>query len=279
MIALSLAVSILFGVSADFSDEITVHHEDISGSDGVVNTYSSMVSPMGLDYDSVNGWLWQASENGGLVYTVNPSDGTYYQRFDINAYFGSYDLKSNGVYLDEVENNLYLTDYNGDVGVTFYDAVYCFDVNVPDSPILVDTWDFGSTDGILGITYKAPYFYCSFYGAGQLRAYTLNPGGTYTLENVWTAYYGGIWYDIAWDVFYTHDALGTVVRVLDGSDPSVVLDSFTPGCTLTCAMSDDPDPSLLWTSDFYTDTNIRFDDEYIPVPLVRSTWGSIKTVF
>ncbi len=279
MIALTLAVSVLFGVSADFSGEITAHFEGIPEGDGVVVSYPSMPSPMGLDYDPANGWLWQATEDGGWVYTVDPSNGTYTQRFNISTIFMGADLNTNGAYLDDAENDLYLSDYNGDVGVTFYDVVYCLDVDDPDSPILIDTWDFGGSDGILGITYKAPYFYCTFYGAGVLRSYTLNPGGTFTLESTWSGSYGGIWYDAAWNVFYTHDALGTTVRVLDGDDPSILLDSFTPGCALSCAMSDAADPEYLWTSEFSGTTNNKIDDEYIPVPLVRSTWGSIKTVF
>lgn len=279
MVTLALAISVLFGVTADFSDKITAHQSDISGSDGVVNTYDSTINPMGLEYDSVNGWLWQASESGGYVYAVDPYDGTYTTCFLITMFFPGMDLNSNGVYLDEIENNLYLTDFNGDAGITFGDVIYCFDIDNPEDPILLDTWNFGTLDGILGIAYKDPYFYCNFYETGQLRAYTLNPGGTYNLEDSWSGTYGGIWYNATWNVFYTHDALGTVVHILDGDTPSVKLDSFSPGCTLTCGMSDDPDPSLLWTSDYYSTTNIQFDDDYIPEALENSTWGSIKTVF
>lgn len=279
MVAIALAVSILFGVTADFSDEIAGPTAGILETDGIVNTYPAMTSPMGLDYDSVNGMLWQASENGGWVYTVDPSNGTYTQRFNVSTIFFGADLNTNGAYLDEVENNLYLTDYNGDVGVTFNDVVYCFDVDDPDSPILIDTWDFGTTDGILGIGYKAPYFYCSYYGAGQLRSYTLTPGGTFTLISSWSGTYGGIWYKELWNVFYTHDALGTVVRVLDGDDPGTSLGFYSPGCTMGVGMCDDPTPSILWTSDFGAVNNYRIDDEYLPIPLERSTWGSIKADF
>jgi len=279
MIALTLAISVLFGVSADFSGEITANSEGIPEGDGVVVSYPSMTSPMGLDYDPANAWLWQATEDGGWVYTLDPTTGSYTQRFNIPTYFGGADLNSNGAYLDDAENNLYLSDYNGDGGATISDAIYCFDVDTPDSPILLNYWDLGTLDGLLGITYKAPYFYCTFYGAGQLRSYTLGSGGAFTLENSWSGSYGGIWYDAAWNVFYTHDALGTTVRVLDGDDPSDLLDSFVPGCALSCAMSDAADPEYLWTSEFSGQTNNKIDDEYVPVPLVRSTWGSIKTVF
>ncbi len=279
MVALVLAVTVLFGMTGDFTDEIAAYGTDINGADGVVNTYVAMASPMGLEYDSVNGWLWQASEDAGNVYTVDPSDGTYTQRFNISTIFYGADLNSNGIYLDEGENVLYLADYNGDTGVTFNDVVYAFDVDDPDSPILIDTWNFGANDGILGIAYKNPYFYCTFYGAGEIRAYTLTAGGAFTQENMWSGSYGGIWYHETWNVFYTHDALGATVRILDGDDLGIVIDSFSPGCTLTDGMTNDPDPSYLWTSDFNGPSNIQFDNEYTPSALEQSTWGSIKTTF
>lgn len=280
MIALFLAVPILFGVSADFSDQYSVQGLSLYETDGIVNSYPSPTSPMGLDYDSVNGWLWQATEDGtGGVYTVDPSDGTYTLRFNIPDYFSGADLESNGIYLDEGNNYLYLADYNGDAGVTAGDIIYCFDVDDPDSPTLVDYWDFGTTDGVLGITYKDPHFFVSFYGVGQLRQYTLSPGGTYTLENSWSASYGDMWYHETWNVFYTHAALGTVAYVLDGDDPSSILDSYSPGCTLACGMTQDPDPAYLWTSDFNTTMNYQIDDEYTPATFEETTWGGIKTVF
>ncbi|MCK4806731.1 MAG: hypothetical protein KAT09_03750 [Candidatus Aegiribacteria sp.] len=280
MIALTLAVSVLFGVSANFEADISTHCIT-TGTDGIVESFTSMNQPMGLDYDHTNGWLWQATQDGGWVYTVDPTNGSYIARFDINLIFGTIELASNGCHLDETNNYLYLADFNGDGGTTFYDVIYCFDVDNPDNPAVIDTWDLGAADGLLGITYKAPYFYCAFYTPTELRAYTLSPGGAFTLENTWPGLdYGGLWYDETWNVFYTHDALGTDVRILDGDDPSTVLDSFNPGCgQLTCAMTDDSNPAYLWTADRPALLNCKIDDEYTPGALENSTWGNIKTVF
>lgn len=280
MVALALAVSVLFGVTADLATDV-ITRNDITGIDGIVASYPCMDQPMGLDYDHTNGFLWQASQNAGWVYTVNPTDGSYQERFDINSLFGSTELMSNGCYIDETENYLYLSDFNGDVGVTFYDAIYCLDVDDLYAPIVIDAWDFGTTDGIAGLSYKAPYFYCTFLLATELRAFTLSPGGTFTLENSWSGVnYGGMWYDENWNVFYTHEAKGTIVYVLDGDDPSSVLDSFDPGCSeMTISMTDDSDPAILWTTDRPSLLNIKIDDEYIPEALENSTWGNIKTVF
>ena len=281
MVALAFAVSVLFGVSATLETGITAD-SDITGVDGIVSSYPNMPNAMGLDYDSVNGWLWQASQNGGLVYTVDAATGVYTERFDINVEFGvDTNLCSNVCYLDEATNYLYLTDYNGDLGVNFGDVIYCFDVADPDNPVVVDVWDLLDFNGILGITYKAPYFYCNFHTIEELHAYTLSPGGVYTLEDIWSGLlYGGLWYDETWNVFYTHDALGLVVHVLNGDDPSDVLDSFTPGCEMDCAMSNEADPAILWTADRDPNPfNYRIDDEYIPEALENSTWGNIKTVF
>ena len=281
MVALALAVSVLFGVSANWETGLTAD-SDITGVDGIVDSYPNMPEAMGLDYDSVNGWLWQATQNDGLVYTVDAATGVYTERFDINVIMGADSLlASNGCYLDETNNYLYLADFNGDGGILYGDIVYCFDVSNPDSPTVVDFWDMATFDGILGITYKAPYFYCNFYLVTEMRAFTLSPGGSFSLEDLWSGLsYGGLWYDETWNVFYTHDALGLVVHVLDGDDPSNVLDSFTPGCEMDCAMSDEADPAILWTSDRDpTPFNYRINDEYIPEALENSTWGNIKTVF
>lgn len=280
MVAIILAFSVLFGVSANFEADISARGIT-TGTDGIVESFPCMNEPMGLDYDHTNGLMWQASQDGGWVYNVNPSTGSYEAMFDINLIFGSIDLNSNGCYIDETTNYLYLSDFNGDVGVTFNDVIYCFDVDDPNNPVVVDTWDFGTTDGITGITYKAPYFYCSFISATELRTYTLTPGGTFTLEDSWPGVnYGGMWYDETWNVFYTHEAKGTVVYVLDGDDPSVQLDSFTPGCSqLTISMTDDSNPAYLWTTDRPSLLNIKIDDEYVPGALENSTWGNIKTVF
>lgn len=280
MLALALAVSVLFGVTADIETDI-IARNDIAGIDGVIASYPCMDQPMGLDYDHTHGWLWQATQNGGWVYTIDPSNGAYMDMFDLNIIFGSSDLCSNGCYIDETDNYLYLTDYNGDLGVTFNDVVYCFNVDDPYNPVVVDTWDFGTLDGIAGLAYKAPHFYCTYLSAFEIRAFTLSPGGAFTLENTWAVVdYGGMWYDEIWNVFYTHDAKGTEVHILDGDDLSIVLDSFTPGCTeLTISMTDDPDPAILWTTDRPSLLNIQIDDEYIPAALENSTWGNIKTVF
>jgi hypothetical protein len=281
MVAIFLAVSVLFGASANFETGISPHGSTITCTDGVVATYTCINEAMGLDYDHTNGVLWQASQNGGWVYNVDPTTGAFSAMFDINLIFMSSELGSNGCYIDEADNYLYLSDFNGDVGVTFNDVIYCFDVDDPYMPTVIDTWDFGTTDGLLGITYRDPYFYCAFHTTTDLRAYTLAPGGTYTLEYSWAGLdYGGLWYDETWDVFYTHDALGTTVRILDGDDPSVVLDSFTPGCSeMTCAMTDDADPAYLWTSNRPSLLNCKIDDEYVPAILDQSTWGNIKTAF
>ncbi len=281
MVALLLAVPILFGATADFSDEIAAQGFAIGEADGVVNSYTSMTSPMGMDYDAGLGLLWQGSEDGtGGVYTVDPSNGAYTLRFNIPNYFSGADLQSNGCHYDAANNYLYFADYNGDGGITAGDLITCFYLDDPDSPTMVDYWDLTTLDGALGITYKAPYFYVNFYGVGQLREYTLSAGGSYTLNNSWSASYGGIWYYETWNVFYTHAALGTMVYVLDGDDPSNILDSFAPGCTMGCCMAPDPMPEdYLWSSDFYTTTNNQIDNEYVPAALETTTWGNIKTAF
>lgn len=280
MIALTLAVSVLFGVSPNFSADMT-SLGNTTGMDGIVESFPNMNEAMGLAYDPVNDLLWQATQDGGWVYNVDPVTGAYDAMFDINLIFGSSELASNGCYYDETNNYLYLSDFNGDVGATFNDAIYCFDVDDPYFPPIVDTWDFGTTDGILGIAYKAPYWYCSFYLVSELRSFTLNPGGTFTLENTWAGVaYGGIWYDEVWNVFYTHDGLGTSVYILDGDDPANVLDTFVPGCEMDCAMSNESDPAILWTADRDPNAfNYRIDDEYVPVAFEQSTWGNIKTEF
>jgi len=281
MVALALAVSVLFGVSANLETGVTVN-DGGTGIDGIVSSYPNMPQAMGLDYDSSNNWLWQASQNGGLVYTVDAATGVYTQRFDIDVIMGvDTNLASNGCYLDEATNYLYLADYNGDGGVLYNDIIYCLDVADPDNPVLVDFWDLTTLDGLLGITYKAPYFYCNFHTATEIRAITLSPGGSSTVEDFWSGVdYGGIWYDATWNVFYTHDALGLVCHVLNGDDPSDILDSFTPGCEMDCAMSDEANPAILWTSDRDpTAFNYRIDDEYIPAALENSTWGNLKTIF
>lgn len=279
MIALTLAVSVLFGVSPDFSPDMTTLG-DITGMDGIVEAFPCMNEPMGLDYDHVNDLLWQATQDGGWVYNVDPVTGAYSAMFDINLLFGTSELGSNGCYMDDTNNYLYLSDFNGDAGTTFGDIIYCFDVDDPYFPTIIDYWDFTTFDGLLGISYKAPYWYCSFYLVSELRTFTLNPGGTFVLEDTWAGVaYGGIWYDDLWNVFYTHDGLGTEVHVLDGDDPSLVLDSFSPGCELTCAMCDDSDPAYLWTADRPALMNYKIDDEYVPVAFEQSTWGNIKTEF
>ena len=60
MVALALAVSVLFGVSANLETGVTVN-DGSTGVDGVVSSYPNMENAMGLDFDSANGWLWQAS--------------------------------------------------------------------------------------------------------------------------------------------------------------------------------------------------------------------------
>ncbi len=281
MVALALAVSVLFGVSANLETGVTAG-SDITGVDGIVSSYANMPQAMGLDYDAANGWLWQATQNGGLVYTVDAATGVYTERFDIDVIMGvDTNLASNGCYFDDVANYLYLADYNGDGGVMYSDIIYCLDVADPDNPVLVDFWDLATLDGLLGITYKAPYFYCNFYTVGEMRAITLSPGGTSVVEDYWSGLsYGGLWYDEAWNVFYTHDALALTVRILDGDDPSNLLDSFDPGCEMDCAMSNESDPAILWTADRDPNPfNYRIDDEYIPEALEHSTWGNLKTVF
>ncbi len=280
MVALALAVSVLFGVSANLETGVTAS-SDITGVDGIVSSYANMPQAMGLDFDSANGWLWQATQNDGLVYTVDATTGAYTERFNINDLMGTDSLASNGCYFDQAANYLYLSDFNGDGGITYGDIIYCFDVANPDSPVLIDFWDLGAFDGILGITYKAPYFYCNYYNATEMRALTLSPGGSSMVEDYWSGLnYGGIWYDEAWNVFYTHDALAETVRILDGDDPANLLDSFIPGCQMDCAMSDESDPAILWTADRDPNPfNYRIDDEYIPEALEHSTWGNLKTVF
>ncbi len=280
MVALALAVSVLFGVSANLETGLTAG-SDITGVDGIVDSFANMPQAMGLDFDPANGWLWQATQNEGLVYTVDATTGAYTERFDINVLMSATDLASNGCYFDEATNYLYLADYNGDGGAMYNDIIYCFNVADPDNPVLVDFWDLASLDGLLGITYKDPYFYCNFHTATEMRSFTLSPGGTSVVEDYWSGLdFGGIWYDETWNVFYTHDALASIVRVLDGDDPSNELDSFVPGCEMDCAMSNEADPAILWTADRDPYAfNYRIDDEYVPEALDNSTWGNLKTVF
>jgi len=281
MILLSFLISVTFGVAPNLSDDFS--HQYLSsterGADGNVMTYPCMPSPMGLDYDTNLGLFWQATENDGWVYTVNPDDGTYTQRFNVSCVFNQPNLNTNGVYYDASNNYLYLTDYQGDAGILFNDAIYCFDVDDPDSPVLVDYWDVGTLNGIAGISYKAPYFYCTFIYGHEFRIYTLNSGGTFTLEDSWESYYGGLCYNETWNVFYTHAALGSTAYVLDGDDPSLILDSYMPDAIMSCGMAPDPDPAYLWTSHLTPAYNSIIDNEYIPAPLTRTTWGDIKRIF
>ena len=264
-----------FAASANFSDEASLHHRVVF-TDGIVNSYAAVASCMGLDWNPNLGLIWQTSENNGETVTVDPSDGSYTSRFQIANITELSGLYGNGVHYDADDNYLYIADYNGDGGVTYSDAIYCLDVDDPDSPIVVDTWDFGTSSGILGVTYRDPYFYCSFYG-GNLQAYTLDPGGTFTLEDTYSiSGTGGIYYCEATDVFYTHAGIGTTVYVLDGADPNTQLNSFNPGMTLGDGMTM-VDGFYLWTADFNTVMNYEFEDEY--EALSTATWGSIKSLY
>ncbi len=275
-----LAVScVAFGATANLSDEVS-EASAVFGVDGVVHTYPTITSPMGLDYDVNNDWLWQTSENSGQTITVDPSTGVYTSRFYITSLPGLSTSGGNGVYYDPATDYLYIADFNGDGGIQWNDAIYCLDVSTPGSPTVVDTWDLGSLNGILGVTYKSPYFYCTYHN-GSMKYFTLNPGGTYVDEGTFSqSAKGDIWYDAVWNVFYTHTSLGFTVYVLDGDDPNTTLDTYNPGCNLDDGICPDPGyPALMWTSSFQTTSNYVFDQEYLPPALERSTWGDIKTLF
>ncbi|MBD3294593.1 hypothetical protein GF394_03790 [Candidatus Fermentibacteria bacterium] len=262
-------------VSTRFSDE-RFSETPFNSPNGVVATYEAVAACMGLDYDPVNDWFWQTSENNGLTVTVDPSDGSFTPRFYLFNVPGLEGLFGNGLYYDWENTLLYIADYLGDGGTTYFDAIYCLDVSDPYNPSLVDSWDLNIEEGILGITYRAPYFYCTFY-SGSLKVLSLSPGGAFTIVDECGVYgLGGIDFDPEGNVFYTHSALSDNVRVLSGSNPETEIDSFDAGTTLGSGMALSPS-GYLWGSYFDTEENYVLENTF--TDLSRNSWAAIKVLY
>ncbi|MFO7950954.1 MAG: hypothetical protein R6U36_11415 [Candidatus Fermentibacteraceae bacterium] len=248
---------------------------------GVVNTYPAVSSCMSLDYDPVNGWIWQASSanNNGEIVTVDPEDGSFTHSFYVPDVVGTAGLEGNGVHYDEDDQYLYLTDSYGDSLATYGDAIYCFDVSDPQNPGLVDVWDLGSLDGILGITVRGSSFYCVFGYGDDLRKLSLSPGGGWTVEHTYVVPgnpLGGIYYNEDHDLFYSHDAEGSTIRVLDGANPLNEVGSFSPGCSfgVGIAMVED---FYIWGSSYGSNENYVIEDEHLSFE--GTTWGAVKAAY
>lgn len=281
LIALLVINTSVLADSARVSDISTVSRF-VNITKDVVNTYDAPnANAMGLDYDSTNGWLWHVTENDiGSVYTIDPSNGSATHRFDISTVVGCSSLHGNGVYLNEVSNLLYVADHNGNLD-EYDDVVYCFDVSDPDNPTLEDAWDIGDSIlwGILGITYREPYFYVtSWYG--PLYVFTFTIGGGHTeIATYWSTFnMGGIWYDTNEDVFYTHRFNQYTVFTFDGADPSIYLGQSDPGCRLVVGMSDDPSGLYFWTSNYHDQELYQFEITYWEA-IESASLGEIKAFF
>ena len=247
---------------------------------GVVATYPAVPSCMGLDYDPANGWIWQASgdSNNGEIVTVDPEDGSYTHRFYVPDVVGTPGVEGTGVHYDGDDQYLYVTDRFGDSLATYGDAIYCIDVSNPGSPSLVDVWDFGSLDGILGITRRGSHFYCTFVNYGyDIRKLTLHPGGSYTVENTWNVswdYPGCLDYKESDDTFYIASAEGWDIYVTDGSDPGTVLGDFAPGCLVYSGIAMVENYWIWLSLSAPPSENKVVEDEYLSFE--GTTWGSIK---
>jgi len=244
---------------------------------GVVNTYPAVSSCTGLDYDPANGWIWQTStdSNNGEVVTVDPEDGSFTHSFYVPDVVGTSGLEGSGLHHDENDQYLYVTDSNGDSLATYGDAIYCFDVSDPQNPGLVDVWDLGSLDGILGITARGSSFYCVFAYGDELRKLSLNPGGGWTVEHTYSIpnQPGGIYYNEAHDLFYSHEAEGGTIRVLDGANPLNEVGSFSPGCSMGVGITM-VEGFYIWASSYAGPVNNVIEDEHLSFE--TTTWGAVK---
>ena len=245
---------------------------------GVVATYPAINRCTGLDYDPAHGWIWQTSSdlNNGQTVTVDPEDGSYTHRFYVPDVVGTPGLEGTGVHYDGDDQYLYVTDSYGDSLATYGDAVYCFDVSDPQNPTLVDVWDLGCLNGILGITERGSSFYCVFGLGTELRKLSLNPGGGWTVEHTYSIpgnQPAGIYYNQANDLFYTHDGEGSTIRILDGANPLNEVGSFNPGCSIGVGITM-VEGFYIWASSYSPNENYVIEDEYLSFE--GTTWGSIK---
>jgi hypothetical protein len=112
----------------------------------------------------------------------------------------------------------YYTDYNGDI-TTVDDHIVQVDRNTLAA---IDQWEVDpDIDQILGITYKAPYFYIVCNSTGLIYEVDLQPGGVYSIISTIPAPGGGpvsgIHYLEGNDTFWIASFLGGVVYETDSS--------------------------------------------------------------
>jgi hypothetical protein len=277
-IAASILAMVLIAPAADSAGESIPAHSPQEGGKGLVATYPAVETASGMDYDEVNGWVWQTSMDMGETVTVDPAMGSYTSRFLLTDVVPSADTQARGLYYDEEEEHLYFTD-TAEGGSTTTDYIYCLDVSDPDAPFLVEAWDLGTTDNISGIAYRDPYFYCGYGGNDVINTFTFSPGGGWVLHDTYSvapeSMDGGMFYHEADDVFYISDCLSTDIFVVEGANPANTLGCFSAGAELFSGLTL-VDGFYLWGSNTYTDENYVFENDYLAFE--ASTWGSIKAV-
>ena len=245
---------------------------------GVVDTYPSVDSGTGLAFAADEGWIWQTSydTNNGETVTVDPATGAFTTRFHVPDVVGVPGTEGKGLCYDEDDQYLYITDWMGDSLTTYGDAIYCLDVSNPNSPSLVDVWDFGSLNGIAGIAQRGSHFYVTYSSGFDIVKYSLHPGGSYTVENTWNVtwgYPGCIHYKESNDTFYISSIEGWDIFVTDGANPASLQGCFGPGCLIYggITMVDD---FYIWISHPASNENHVVEDENLSFE--SATWGGIK---
>lgn len=277
-----------FAVTADLSDVFSSSSPSKiwEPASSVVDSFGAPdTAPMGIDVDRDNEWLWHTSEGtSGPVYTVDPTTGDATLRFYIEALVGSYDLKGNGLYYDSDNELLYIVDYNGNVS-DYYDSVYVFDVSDPDDASLVEAHNFGTTNGVLGITYRDPYFYIGYLSTYQIIAYD----DSWVQQDTYSYSGGGeIYYDYVDDVFYASAVWSAMIYVLDGDGLST-LDSFSfsgasygGGCGICPNIGDYSEGmETLWITEFsLSDMFYQIENDYwTHTGIAPASLGEMKAMF
>ncbi|MCK4359933.1 MAG: carboxypeptidase regulatory-like domain-containing protein, partial [Candidatus Cloacimonetes bacterium] len=135
-------------------------------------------SPMGLDWDPDDDFIWHTSENapGNCLYKIDIETHAIIASYPTPNPFGMSEPNLNGICV--VGDYLYLTDYQGDLTVVddYIQQVDKYDFTV------IDTWEVDPTiDQILGITYRDPYFYIVCNTASLIYEVDLQPGGTFDI--------------------------------------------------------------------------------------------------
>lgn len=277
LVTLALAV----GASADEANLADLVCPAPSGSGlsrSIADSFPSpTVAPMGVDWvpDERGGRLLHAEEDSGNIYWIDEG-GMGEFLLNVPSVLGHAGLRANGIHYRAEAGSayIYVTDYNGDLGASYDDAVYRLS---PDGSGFVIYEVESFCDGVVGITFDGTHFWLSCLTQGEVIQCDTNLVMVASFPHPSGSGGGGIDYDPTTGLFYLSDYWTPDIYVCD-AEMNVVDIIAGPGpgcCSLGVAVGDVEIGRYLWVTNFESDRFYKIDDEYYN-PVEEMSWGTIK---